>query len=115
MKKGGASSSKAPFDPESEESGSSSSESGVEDVKNTSTLSVGWSKFHEAAKATFNKQVSKQGTVEKKIRPYDNTNRAAQAKYQRQGDAYKSNGQDSARISQLLATDLCLCALLCSL
>ena len=73
-------------------------------------MNFGWPKLYEASKATFNKQVSEQGKFPRKKRPYDNSKREAHASYKRQGDKYKKNGQDPARISSVLATDQCLCA-----
>ena len=99
------------FGPECEESETSESEDYGCQTKTAGMFTLGWEKFFEGSKARFNGKVSKVSKSIQKKRPYDNTQRAARAAYQRKGNIYKENGKNPQRISTVLATDECLCAL----
>ena len=78
--------------------------------QSSSTINFSWSKFHQAAKASFAKRVSEVGKPPQKKRPYNNDARAARAAYGRKSGCFKENGKDSARISSVLSCDNCLCS-----
>ena len=106
-----SSSSKRPFDPESEEEDESCSEEGggTSDEVKVSSFNFGWAQIHNAAKAHFLREISVTAPIEKKKRPYDNTNRQAAAAYKRTGTKLKENGLSSLRISSVLSQAECLC------
>ena len=106
------SSSKRPFDAESEESDSDSSEE--ECNVQPSVFNFGWHTLHIAAKAYFNRDVAGCAAKTKPKRPYDNSRREARAGFVRKGNMFKKNGISPVRISNLLSQDQCLCCLVLS-
>lgn len=106
-------SSKKLFAAEKEESDDSDDDDGSSSSDSPATkpcaLNFGWSNFHKAAKATFNRRASEMGKPPSKKRPYNNEGRAAKASYSRSGDVYKQNGLDPERVTGVLSSDQCLC------
>ena len=103
------SSSKRPFEAESEESDSDSSE-GECNIQ-PGVFNFGWHTLHTAARSHFNRDVAGCAVTTKPKRPYDNSRREARAGFVRKGDMFKKNGVSPVRLSNLLSQDQCLCCL----
>lgn len=98
------------------ESASDSEGRGVDDddfrMTSSSVFALGWQAMINIKQATFWKQNQDDQTIAKKKRPYDKTNRSANALYLREkSGVYKKNGSDPSRINSLIQKDSCLCAM----
>ncbi|CAK9030722.1 unnamed protein product [Durusdinium trenchii] len=80
-------------------------------MTSSSVFALGWQAMINIKQATFWKQNQDDQTIAKKKRPYDKTNRSANALYLREkSGVYKKNGSDPSRINSLIQKDSCLCA-----